>query len=231
MRTVLNNFVVVEGPGGSGTTTLVASLRKKISDYNDNIVVYSQREPTDGSVGKLIRDMVTNVDASVYKTPSILANLFAADREDHVIKMRKILQQHENDYRHPIIISDRYYYSSYVYQYAQKEMTDNLNRTFPSPQVKILLTCDIDETMRRLGVRDGDVSSDDIFDRKDQIIKQTCLYKKIMLEDPEHNENVIHIDTTSNSIEEVTDIAFNYILNKIFKDRTKDLGEVLDDRN
>ena len=218
MREIIKNFIVIEGAGGSGTTTLVSTLEQMLNDLHEDIVTYPQMEPTDGAIGKMIRNMVTGVDDSIYKTPSILANLFAADRENHVIKIRKLLRSHDNDpedKRFPIILCDRYYYSSLVYQYEYKEMVEYLNRDFPEPEIKILLTCDIDATMKRLKDRDGEVS-DDMFDRREKIIAQTALYKKIMIDDPEHNTNVMHIDTTNYTPSMVANYAFNFIVTTLF---------------
>jgi dTMP kinase len=79
-------FVVLEGIDGAGTTTqtrlLVEALRAR------NIPALETREPSDGPVGMLLRQMLKGriVAASGRGAPGWeqLGLLFAADRLDHV---------------------------------------------------------------------------------------------------------------------------------------------------
>ena len=78
-------FVVIEGIDGAGTTTqvgrLVDRLRKK------NIQARGTREPSDGPVGTLIRQVLAGrVVVPGGRAPGwgTMALLFAADRVDHV---------------------------------------------------------------------------------------------------------------------------------------------------
>ena len=81
-------FIVVEGPDGSGKTTLV----KQLVDWWDNhdAPVCSTVEPTNGPIGSLIRQVLTGRLAMDQQSPArppdanTMALLFAADRSDHL---------------------------------------------------------------------------------------------------------------------------------------------------
>ena len=100
-------FIVLEGIDGAGTTThtarLVAALREK------ERVVHATREPSDGTIGVLLRQILTRrVEQPAWNT---LGLLFGADRLDHVhaeIEPQLI--------KHVTVICDRYDYSTVAYQ-------------------------------------------------------------------------------------------------------------------
>ena len=108
------HFVVLEGIDGSGTTTQVARLAERLRAAN--VPVRSTREPSDGPVGALLRQVLTGrVVARGGNAPgwAAMALLFAADRMDHV----------ENEIDPFVasggfVVSDRYDASSLAYQSA-----------------------------------------------------------------------------------------------------------------
>lgn len=107
-------FVVLEGIDGAGTTTqtmrLAGALRAR------GATVRATREPSDGPIGTMIRQILTGRIVGVDgRAPgwATMALLFAADRMDHV----------ETDIepalaRGAVVISDRYDFSSLAYQSA-----------------------------------------------------------------------------------------------------------------
>lgn len=103
-----NKFIVFEGIDGSGKSTQVKLLSKKLQQ--EGYKVYSTFEPTDNKIGKLIREIFTGQIEADHRT---IAALFAADRLDHLLnKQNGILKKLEEGYT---VICDRYYFSSYAY--------------------------------------------------------------------------------------------------------------------
>lgn len=100
------NFIVFEGPDGGGTTTYSRLLKEDLAKLG--ISVTSSFEPTDGTIGKVIRQILQGkFDAGELE----LALLFAADRTQDV--NHNIIPSIKNGNTH---INDRYYFSSKVYQ-------------------------------------------------------------------------------------------------------------------
>ena len=81
---ILKNFVVFEGCDGSGTTTQIGILgdffRRNVSRLSLP-PLYTTFEPTNGSIGTLIRSALRG---EVSFAPKTIALLFAADRNEHV---------------------------------------------------------------------------------------------------------------------------------------------------
>jgi dTMP kinase len=101
-------FIVFEGIDGSGKTTQLERLVMRLRA--EEVTVHETREPTDGPIGKLIRQVLNRELRMSEKT---MAALFLADRLDHI--------QKEKDGMLGLIASgttvvcDRYYLSSYAY--------------------------------------------------------------------------------------------------------------------
>ena len=106
-------FVVLEGIDGAGTTTQVARLAERLRKEGGP-PVRSTREPSDGPIGSLVRQVLTGrIVAPEGRAPgwATMALLFAADRMDHVeSEIEPFLAAGG------VIISDRYDASSLAYQ-------------------------------------------------------------------------------------------------------------------
>src|SRR5580700_7954803 len=105
-------FVVLEGIDGSGTTTHVARLADRLRARKQT--VRTTREPSDGPIGTLVRQVLTGrivVPGGRAPNWTTMALLFAADRMDHI--------EAEIDpwlASGGVILSDRYDASSLAYQ-------------------------------------------------------------------------------------------------------------------
>ena len=106
-------FVVLEGIDGAGTTTQVARLSERLRKAG-GAQVRSTREPSDGPIGSLVRQVLTGrIVAPEGRAPgwATMALLFAADRMDHVeSEIEPFLAAGG------VMISDRYDASSLAYQ-------------------------------------------------------------------------------------------------------------------
>lgn len=79
MKKVLDNFIVLEGLDGSGTTTQLEKIAERFD--RDEKAVHATFEPTTSALGKLVRSVLKK---DLVTTPLALAMMFAADREDHL---------------------------------------------------------------------------------------------------------------------------------------------------
>ena len=137
-------YICFEGIDGSGKTTHAALTAKWLR--KNGYMVHEVREPTDSKIGNLIRGMLSSPDARTPDVQRMLALLFAADR----LTLRSKI---EGDWAEDVVVSDRCYYSSLVYQ-GPAEWIFEINRFAPRPDVIILLDVDVEVAMERCGGTD-----------------------------------------------------------------------------
>ena len=102
-------FIVFEGIDGSGKSTQMKLLSKKLEEKG--VKTRLTLEPTYGLVGGILHDILSG---KIKADPKVTAALFVADRLDHITSAEdgvlKTLDAGE------MVICDRYYFSSYAYQ-------------------------------------------------------------------------------------------------------------------
>jgi dTMP kinase len=108
MPTAPGKLIVLEGIDGAGTTTQVARLTNRLRAMS--VSVRATREPSDGPVGTLARQVLAGA-AGHAPGWATMALLFAADRMDHV--EREIEPYVAQGI---VVVSDRYVASSLAYQ-------------------------------------------------------------------------------------------------------------------
>lgn len=102
-------FFALEGIDGSGKTTQLRLLAKRLEEAG--IPCLSTCEPTDGPIGRLLRQVLTR---QVSCDSRVVAPLFAADRLDHLLREEDgLCRAVEGGIT---VLSDRYCFSSYAYQ-------------------------------------------------------------------------------------------------------------------
>jgi dTMP kinase len=148
-------LIVLEGIDGAGTTTQARRLADALSARG--CPVHATREPSDGPVGKLLREILTGAHGAMDQTT--LSLLFAADRADHL--QREVEPALA---RGQVVVSDRWYHSSLAYQGTGEERLwiAELNRRARHPDLTIFLEVSPEEAARR---RLGDNNrTEEIFD-------------------------------------------------------------------
>ena len=143
------HFIVIEGIDGSGTTTQCSILAERLVDKG--LPAHITREPSDGPVGVLIRQILTGrvVVPGRYgsRAPAwaTMATLFASNLTDGVT-----------------VICDRYDYSSVAYQTVSSDGGDDvtawvreLNRRARRPDLTLVLDVDAKVAAGRRGTRSG----------------------------------------------------------------------------
>jgi dTMP kinase len=129
-------LIVIEGLDGAGTTTQTKRIVEHLN--RDGTRAHATREPSDGPVGRLIREMLAGGHAIEGEKLSqgTFGLLFAADRLDHL--QREV----EPALRAGItVISDRWYHSSLAYQGtgADRDWISLINARARRPDLTIFL--------------------------------------------------------------------------------------------
>ena len=147
-------LIVIEGIDGAGTTTQADRLRATLTARGRRCHV--TREPSDGPIGLLLRDILAGAHAPVDATT--LSLLFAADRADHLSReVEPALARGE------VVISDRWYHSSLAYQGSDedREWILTLNARARRPDLTIILEVPPELAAER---RAADQRGEEIFD-------------------------------------------------------------------
>lgn len=153
-------FISVEGPDGSGKTTLVKELSHQLEEIL-NVPLLVTREPGGSSIAEKIREVI--IDPNNHEMDARTeALLFAASRRQHVIeKIRPALSSGE------VVLCDRFVDSSIAYQGAGRKIgveevaainrfaTENL-----SPDLTIYLDIDAQIGLNRIGSKDSNREKD-----------------------------------------------------------------------
>lgn len=197
-------FIVFEGPDGSGKTTILKNINKRLSLEGYHINTY--REPGGTDISEKIRDIIIdndNINMSA-KTESLL---FAASRAQLVEeKIKPALENGE------IVLSDRFVLSSLTYQGVGRglgvDKVKNINDfaiSGLSPDLTIFFNIDYKTalTRKRENFTADRLESEDFeFHRKifDAYIDMADKY----------SDNIKQVDA-SESIEEVSEAVYRLI--------------------
>ena len=151
-------YIVFEGIDGAGKSTQIQMLKEWLE--NNGFRVETLVEPTDSKVGKLIREILQQPDATTERVQKTLGLLFAADR---MLIMDKLEDESK------IFISDRSFISSLAYQ-EPAEWIGELNRYAKKPDLLILLDLDVKTSVAR-------TSGEDTFENEEFLtgVKQNYL--------------------------------------------------------
>ncbi len=205
-------FIAIEGVDGAGTTTHTKLLKRGLSARG--LPVHTTREPSDGPIGTMIRQMLSGrlIVPTMHggmKAPgwSTMALLFAADRLDHL--EAEIVP---NLMDGVTVLTDRYDHSSIAYQSitgggAQDTIAwvEALNKYARRPDLTIVLDVPPDIARQRRMDRSG---KREIFDDDQLQERLTKFYLEIDAYFP--NDTIVHIDG-SGSLEETERAIMNAV--------------------
>ena len=132
----MTRLLVLEGLDGAGTTTQARRLVEHLRAGGSQ--AHLTREPSDGPIGRLIRELLVGKHAIPDQAiaQSTFGLLFAADRMDHL--QREVEVQLAAG---ATVVSDRWYHSSLAYQGtgADRDWIAALNARARRPDLTIFL--------------------------------------------------------------------------------------------
>lgn len=205
-------FVVIEGLDGAGTTTQSRLLVSRLQAEGASAIL--TREPSDGPIGVLIRQMLSmrvvarSGDGFEPINRESLALLFAADRLDHVeCEIKPALAN--NQY----VISDRYYHSSYVYQgdvdgseSFDIQWVHTLNERALRPDITFFIEAEVDLCLSRIEKR----NQRDIYESHEKLTRLHGRYAQVFRELESTGENIVRLDASA-SIEDIHETIWQHV--------------------
>lgn len=142
-------LLAFEGLDGSGKTTQVARLCAALE--RAGISALATREPTDGAVGRRIREMAASGETLA---PETELQWFFEDRREHVAEVIEPALKAGH-----WVVTDRYFLSTVAYQGARgldaQQILADSEREFPLPDLVVLLEVDATQGLERVVNRGG----------------------------------------------------------------------------
>ncbi len=153
-------FIVIDGPNGVGKSTVINRIMTDLANDLPDYECIKISEPTKTSIGQSIREFSEKESHN-----NTLLNLVAADREfNHVEYIRPLLKK-----TNVILISDRYFTSSLVYQRMHGLEVNTIleiHKNIYIPDILIILEGDTDKIKERLQL---ERSSKQLFENPDNV--------------------------------------------------------------
>lgn len=200
-------FITFEGIDGSGKSSQIAKLKKKLKSYNIKKIIFT-KEPGGTILGNKIRNLLlSNKNISHISRETQLLLLLAA-RNDHYINLIKPYLK-----KNYIVICDRFLDSTYAYQCADNPKLSSVHTKLHNlffngffPDLTILLDIKPDIAIKRIQKRKANNS----FDKLSKVFFSRT--RNIYLSMAKKNKRMFIVDA-SNSL----NIVHNEILAKILK--------------
>ena len=202
-------FVTLEGPDGSGKTSVLNKLLQMIIDRHgiDPIVT---REPGGNMIGEKIREIILDVDHT-QMDPRTEALLYAASRRQHVVEtIRPAVEAGK------LVISDRYVDSSIAYQGTGRDIPVKLVKEINDfaiegylPDVTFLIDVPAEVGLQRIKQAQGSRQ----YDRLDQeslvFHEQT---REAFLRLAKDQSQRIHVIDGTKPVEEVAQVCYQLLI-------------------
>lgn len=204
-------LIAIEGVDGAGTTTHTRLLADKLRARG--LLVHTTREPSDGPVGMLLRQILTGrvvvpgISGTRPPNWTTLALLFAADRLDHLES-----EVRPNMMDGVTVITDRYDHSSVAYQAITGggeaevlEWVKQLNRYAQRPDLTIVLDIAPQTAAKRRLDRTG---GREIYDHEDLQQSLASFYSNIDQHFP--GDRIAHVDA-DRPVEDVAADVYEHV--------------------
>lgn len=201
-------FIAFEGIDGSGKSTQIKKLYNKL--IRKKISVHLTYEPTDGYIGKIIREIFLNQKQADEHT---ITALFLADRLEHILNPNNGILKYLNS--KISVLCDRYYFSSYAYHsiHVEKDWVLNCNskcKKFLQPDLTVFFDISVEESIKRIKKRN---CNQEIYETEENLKKVRNNYLNF-LKKFKYQEQIFYINASLNE-EEVFLNLWNKI-NSIF---------------
>lgn len=198
----MSYFIAFDGIDGSGTTSQAKRLVENLNNAGKKAIFTF--EPSDGEIGKFIRNLFTRDEPM--PNWETMALLFSADRMHHVDTVIRPAME-----KGIIVVTDRYYYSTLGYQTYFAGLADptwnedtkktartlanywvkNLNQHAFKPDFTFILDVYVEIAQNRLGARG---KPDQFEEKKDLQTYLADYYKDLYNYNALNGETIIHID-------------------------------------
>ena len=165
-------FIVFEGIDGSGKSTQIRLLAKRLQERGMNVV--ETYEPTNGEFGRRIRELYAN-RSSV--SPQEELELFVKDRSRHIEQLIGPSLAAGS-----VVLCDRYFLSSAAYQGAaglDPAAIIARHAFAPAPDLALIIEIAPEESVRRITEKRGDVLND--FEQLESLKKVDGIFKRLDL--------------------------------------------------
>ncbi len=158
------DFIVFEGPDGTGKSFLCKKVSKELTGKGYKVVLTA--EPTHEGIGAFIRS-----GSAEHISQRTEALLFVADRNDHTERIEKMVSEGK------IVLCDRYFASTVAYQSARldgdsfdRDWLIGINEQFiGKADLTIMLDIYPKVDMGRVGVRGEEISKFERMDFQNQV--------------------------------------------------------------
>jgi len=159
-------FIAFEGIDGSGKSTQIQLLAARLKQ--ENIPCYTTMEPTNSLIGTMIRQILTG---RMTADNRVIAALFVADRLDHLLNDVDGIAAKVADGM--IVLTDRYYFSSYAYHSIDMPMewviqANSQSQSILRPTVTVFVDVEPDAALERITKNRG---RRELFEEKTRLVK------------------------------------------------------------
>ncbi|MBQ9989990.1 MAG: dTMP kinase [Lachnospiraceae bacterium] len=181
-------FIAFEGIDGSGKSTQIELLHKRLHEAGEK--VYRTCEPSSGPIGTQLRQILTG---RMKADSRVIAALFAADRLDHLTnEVDGIVAKVEEGIT---VLSDRYYFSSYAYHSVDVPMDwvislNEESRKLLKADLTIFIDVDTDTAMERIS---KNRFHQELFEKKSLLEKIRNNYQEVFQRFGD-SENILTVD-------------------------------------
>ena len=200
-------FIVIEGLDGSGKSSVSKQLVQEFDPLSKGIVKLTYEPNNDMVAGTFIRNILTKKHTGF--TPEILPLAFATNRLDHG---DRVIRPHLAKSDGFMVISDRYYLSSLVYQSSPTfpmEKVMAFNQFALKPDIMFFINVDTKVCYERMKIRN---QPPELFETNLAESRQKY-FEAIRFLRETRDENIVEIDGNGRILEvsnEIKEVIFKF---------------------